>query len=921
MAVRADMAEPVGRESEREVLETQLARARQGMSAVLAVHGEAGMGKTTLLDEVSRSAEDMTVAHICGIDAERTFGFAALHRLLVPHLELAERLPERQRAALDAAFGTGEGDQCDQSERYVVGLATITLLAEIAAEQPLLCIVDDAQWIDRESFEALSFAGRRFHAERIALLLGMRDSAEGGPSLPGGWPTLHLDRLTPSDASRLLTSVVSTPLDSGVAVRLVDAAQGSPFALVELIRALGAEQLSGGEVLPDPLPLGNRLERHFLAQVEALPPTTQTLLLLAAAERGGDSSILWAAAERLDLEPSDAVPAEERGLLSALPVGGFRHPLIRSAVYAGASPSARRRVHAVLAAATDPKSDRERWAWHRGAAALGPDEEVAAALERCADQARDRGGYATEAAFRTRAADLTPGSEGRAARLLGAAQSNVRAGAPQAAAALLDRAKPDLVGVRLQADARRLAASLESYTIPGEVPRIFLEAARSLEDLDIRLARDSYTEALQACFVSYHLTNGTSATEIATAALAAPRPPSTTAADVLLDAFATRFASGYVPAVPKLKDALASFTSADADKAELQRWVVLRNNLAQELWNVEDTRAMLLRFERYEREHGALDSLHVTLGGLAYLAMWRGDFAQCDSHHSEATQIGVALGGDALAYDLVKAELIAWQGRDQDLRPMADLLTSSEVEAIGAGIAVNIGRSAITLLALGRGRYREAYETAQLVFEDDPPPYGNPILPNLIEAATRCGEAAAAAAALTRLQKRALAAGTSWALGLLARAQGLCDDGAHAEQHFEESLEHLGRTPVTTDLARSHLVYGEWLRRANRRLEARDQLRTAHAFFERMGAAAFEARARLELAATGERARKRSVEHQTDLTPQELQIAHLAATGATNPEIATQLFLSASTVDYHLRKVFKKLGLTSRRQLADALHA
>ena len=472
-----------------------------------------------------------------------------------------------------------------------MGLATITLLAEIAAEQPLLCIVDDAQWIDRESFEVLSFAGRRLHAERIALLLGMRDSTEGGPALPGGWPTLHLDRLSASDASELLTSVVATPLDSGVAVRLVDAAQGSPFALVELVRALSAEQLSGGEVLPDPLPLGDRLERHFLAQVEALPTTTQTFLLLAAAERGGDSSILWTAAERLGLEPSDAVPAEERGLLSPLPVGGFRHPLIRSAVYAGASPSARRRVHDALAATTDPESDRERWAWHRGAAALGPDEEVAAALERCADQARDRGGYATEAAFRTRAADLTPGTERRAARVCSPPRTRTsgrgRRRPPPRSSTGPSRI---LVGVRLLADARRLAASLEAYTVPGEVPRIFLEAARSLEDLDIRLARDSYTEALQACFVSYHLTRGTTATEIATAALAAPSPPSTTVADVLLDAFATRFAAGYVTAVPKLRDALGSFTSADADEAELQRWVVLRNNLAQELWNVEDTR-------------------------------------------------------------------------------------------------------------------------------------------------------------------------------------------------------------------------------------------------------------------------------------------------------------------------------------------
>ena len=354
----------------------------------------------------------------------------------------------------------------------------------------------------------------------------MRDSTEGGPPHPGGWPTLHLDRLSASDASELLTSVVSTPLDSGVAVRLVDAARGSPFALVELVRALSAEQLSGGEVLPDPLPLGDRLERHFLAQVDALPPETQTFLLLAAAERGGDASILWTAAERLGLEPSDAVPAEARGLLSPLPVGGFRHPLIRSAVYAGASPSAagecttRWLPRPTLSQIVSVGRGTE------GLRRSDPTRKSQLLSKRCADQARDRGGYATEAVFRTRAADLTPGPERRAARLLAAAHSNLLAGAPQAAAALLDRAEPDLVGVRLRADARRLAASLEAYTVPGEVPRIFLEAARSLEDLDIRLARDSYAEALQACFVSYHLTRGTTAAEIAAAALAAPSPPS-----------------------------------------------------------------------------------------------------------------------------------------------------------------------------------------------------------------------------------------------------------------------------------------------------------------------------------------------------------------------------------------------------------
>jgi DNA-binding CsgD family transcriptional regulator len=907
----------VGRQEEQAQLQRLLSAARDGMSGVTVVHGPAGIGKTTLLEAAVAAADGYRVLRAGGIESESGLGFAALHRLLLPVLDRADALPARQRAALDTTFGRAAGEPAD---RFVVGLAVLSLLSAAAAEQPLLGVVDDAQWVDRESLEVITFVGRRLHADRVVLLLAVRDGEDDAVAVPEGLPALRLAGLPDADARRLLDAVSPGPLDDGVAAHIMRVTEGSPLALVELVGELSDEQRIGAGLLPDPLPVGARLEGHYQARVARLPRPTQTLLLVAAADASADPDLMLRAAKALGVGPEAVEPAEASGLVSLAPSITFRHPLVRSAIYGGAPASDRRRVHQALADATDRGADPERWVRHRTAAAVGLDENVAAELERCAERSRDRGGYATDAAYRTLAAEMTPDRRLRTMRRLAAARCHVTAGAPLAATALLERAAPALDDPVLRAEADRITAALRSYTAPGEVPALLLRAARSLETVDPALARETLAEAVQASLVSCQLTADTTMEEVARAALAAPREDSArTVPDVLVDGFATRIAVGYAESVPRLRQALGAIERGDVAPDQLERWAVFVNNLARELWDAQRARTTLKDLERFEREHGALEPLRVTLGGLAHIEMWNGRFAAAEYAHSEAAEVAVALGGDAGAWEVLKVELMAWQGDEARTRSTADLVTGELAQAFGAGVVVNIGRMALVTLDLAQGRYAEALDTAAKVTGDDVPPQGNQALPEVVEAGVRSGEVAAAEAALTRLAERVTANPTPWSQGLLARSRALLAHDDEAEPLYAAAITHLRGAGVDTELARAHLLYGEWLRRRRRRLDARDQIRTAHEMFLKMGALAFEERARGELAATGERARRRTVAASEDLTAQEARIARLAGEGATNPEIAAQLFLSPATVDYHLRKVFRKLGLTSRRQLAAAV--
>jgi len=888
------------------------------MSGVLVVRGDGGIGKTTLFDDVIASETGVHATRISGFEAEMELSFAGLQRLLLPWESEQSRLPGPQRAALKSAFGQSEGAPAD---RFLVGLATLTLLAGAAsANGPLTCLVDDAQWLDRESLEVLSFVGRRLYAEGIVLLFGLRDPVDH-PFPLDGLPKMHLVGLVDEAARELLRASAPGPLDSRTVSRIVAETEGNPLAIVELVGELSTEELTVGGLLPEILPIHSRLESHFLRQLRELPAGAQALMLIASAESTGDRDLIWRVACQLGVLSEDAVAVEAHGLLDLRPHVSFRHPLLRSAVYGGASGAERRRVHAALAEATDSGTDPERKAWHLGLATHLPDESVAAELERSAELQRRSGGSAVVAKFLMLAADLTPKSEDQARRRLRAAEAALTAGAPGQSRALLDETTPHLQDPLLRAQALRLDGALRAFTVPGEIPMILLTAARGLRSLDAQLARDSLLEALTATLVSAQLTRSTSQLEIAREALAAPlgTDPEQSIGNLMLKGLGARIAAGFAEGAPILRHAIEMLGAEGMESAGFQRWVVLASNAAADMWDCEGYRDIADRLEPIERDRGNLDALRITLGSRAHCEMWAGRFSLAEAIHTEASSIAVALGADGGIWELLKTELYAWQGRERKTREAVTLMTGSLIEEVGAGVVVNLARIASVIIDLGHGRYDQALVAANDLYDADSLPQGNQVLPEMVEAGVRSGDRAAAEKALARLEERATVSGTPWALGLLARSKALLASDSEAEHLYQRAIEHLEATYVATDLARAHLLYGEWLRRQNRRVDARRALRRAHDMFEAMGAEAFVERTRIELRATGERARKRKPETSQQLTPQEEQIARLAARHATNLEIAAQLFISGSTVDYHLRKVFRKLGVTSRWQLAEAL--
>jgi DNA-binding CsgD family transcriptional regulator len=898
---------------ERAALSGLLDAARAGRSGVLVMRGEPGVGKTALLDWAVESAAGLRVARVAGVESEMELAFAALQQLCAPMLGQLGGLPDPQRAALGVAFGLNMGAAPD---RFLVGLAALSLLSEVAEQQPLLCVVDDAQWLDRASAQALAFAARRLLAEPVALVFATREPGEEFRGLP----ELLVGGLRAGDAQELLSSVVGGPLDERVRDRILAETRGNPLALLELPRGVpsvpGVPGAMGG--VPG---VPGLIEDSFRRRLEVLPTATQRLMLVAAAEPTGEPALVWRAAQLLGIGAGDIAPAADAGLLTISERMTFRHPLVRSAVYRAASPHERRAAHQALADATDPQADPDRRVWHRAQATLGPDEDVASELERSAGRAQARGGLSAAAAFLERSAALTLDPAHRAERALAAAQATYQAGAFDTTLRLLatvEAGPPDQLR-RAQADLLRGQIAFSSSR-GSDVPPLLLKAARQFEPLDPRLARETYLHALAAATFAGRLALGGGMREVAEAARMAPPPPGPARGpDLLLEGMSLTICEGYPAGAPVLRRALSAFRGTDVSREEELRWLWLACRAALIMWDYDSFDVLSDRQVTLARDAGALITLPIAFNMRSTAHLYAGEFTPAASLAAQAESVTEATGSSIAPYGAVA--LAAYRGREAQAAQLIQTATD-DAGRRGEGRALSFIGWADAVLCNSLGRYEEALAGAQRASEDFPAvQFTDWALVELVEAAVRSGVPERAAGAVQRLSGIARACGTDWVLGAEARSRALVSDGAAAENLYREAIDRFARTRLRVELARAHLLYGEWLRRQRRRRDARGQLGRAYEIFDSIGAEAFAERARIELRATGGHARPQTIETPDTLTAQEALIASLAGEGASNPEIAAQLFISSATVAYHLRKVFTKLGISSRNQLASALPA
>ena len=899
------------RELERGQIDRVLETARQGRSAALVLQGEPGTGKTTLLDYAVESGRDFEIVRLLGIESETELGFAGLHQLLLPFLAGLRSLPVPQRDALAGALGLRRADSPD---RFLLALAALTMLARAATKRPLLCIVDDAQWLDRESAGILGFIARRLSADAIAMLFAVRGPSERTADFDG-IPWVQIGGLPPEVAGQLLASAAAGRVDRGVSERIIAQTGGNPLGLIELGGELSREQLAGEIPLPELLPVGESLQARYLRQISSMPAETQVLLLAAAADPTGDPALLWRAGEFLGFGVRAAAPAEAEGLLWFSPLVRFRHPLIRSAVYHGAALAERVRVHEALARATDPQVAADLAAWHRAEAAIGPDESVAGELERAADRARERGGWAASARFLTRAATLTPDADARFRRVLAAARAETTAGACVRAQALLDSVAGQLDDPVKHAAALRVQGTIRyAQDQTAEAASVLLDAARRLAPLDPALARATLLEALAAARISGQLAKtGAGEADIAHAArsLPIPSPSDATIGDLVLDADAALLLDGYEAAVPVVKRAVAAMLEAPVSSAELLTLTGVGCAAASALGDDHALYSLANWLEVQARDQGAVLPLSTALIFSGSSELFAGHLGQAHARYAERGAIEAARGGSC---EVGHALVLAWRGRAAEARAEAAAAARVAVEQ-GEGWKLALLEYARAVLALGMGHYEEALAAAPHGYEDNVL-LRTFALPDLIEAAVRCGERGTAEQALASVASRAAASPTPLMLGLLARSRALLGSGTGTEAFYREAIGYLQQARGRVHLARVELVYGEWLRRERRQRDAREHLQAAYGMFREIGADGFAERARLELAAAGVTARPPVSSRGGGLTPQELQVATLAAAGFTNLEIASRLFISPKTVDYHLGKVFRKLGVGSRRQLA-----
>ncbi|MCI0158852.1 AAA family ATPase [Leifsonia shinshuensis] len=903
-----------GRGEERARLDALLARAASGSSATLVLRGEAGAGKSALLDDAVHRADGFTIARVNGVESEVELAYAVLQQLCAPFVERVDSLPEPQRQALGTAFGFRSGAPPD---RFLVGLAVLGLLADAAEAAPLLCVVDDAQWVDTASAQTLAFVARRIAAERIGMLFAVRqgDAGDTESDLFDDLPGLRVPGLADADAEALLEEATVGPLDDRVRSRIVAEARGNPLALLELARDPGAAELSFGSS-PGDGRLAARIERGYAQRLERLPADTRRLLLIAAADPSGDVALLWRAAQRIGVPAAAVAPAQEAGLLELGAQVRFRHPLLRSAVVRAATDGERRAAHSALAEAVVGEGEADYRAWHRAQAALGVDGEIAAELEAAADRARARGGWAAAASFLTRSTELTPDPAARAGRALDAADAWMQAGGLERARSLFALAKAgplrDVDAARAQLIAARLAFA---STRGREAPALLLEAASRFETLDPATARDTYLDAFTAALFAGRLADGGGALrEVATAIAQRSRPavPSSACA-LLLDGFAQLVTSGYAAGVPLLRRALDALRADPLGDDDALRWLWPASRAARAVGDDRSWLELTARSVELARRTGTLTMLPIALTERFTVDLFVGDLPAALAVAAEADAVTEATGrGLSPHIAFLRA---AWGGDESRARSLLDA-NRAEVSARGEGLWLAGTELTSSVFLNAFGRYDEALAVAERAathpFELGLSTW---VYPELIEAASRGEHPETGADALERLTEIARASETEWALGVLARCRALLSEGDDQEVLYRESLERLARTRIRVASARTQLVYGEWLRRQGRRVDAREQLRAALAFFQEVDMAGFAERARRELAATGETARARTVDTTNDLTEQEALIARLAAEGRSNPEIGAQLFISPRTVEWHLGKVFTKLGVTTRREL------
>jgi DNA-binding CsgD family transcriptional regulator len=911
--IRARAAELTGRQYERAALDGLLDACRLGRSRALVLRGDAGVGKTALLGYAVARASDFRIARAGGVQSEMELAFGGLHQLLAPLLEQLQSLPRPQRDALGTAFGIASGPP---PARLHVALAALGLLSECAVERPLLCVVDDEQWLDRASAQALAFIARRLEAESVGLVFAARS-----PSTElVGVPELTVEGMDEDDASELLDSVLAAPLDARIREQLVSETRGNPLAIVEAIRGSTPAELAGGFRVPAGVTAA--IEDEYRRRLEALPAETRLLLTVAAADPTGEPLLVWRAAAALGVEREAVSPASDAGLLD---IGGrvrFRHPLVRSLVYGSAALQERQRAHRALAEVSDPVADPDRRAWHRAYGSPGPDDAIAGELERAAGRALGRGGLAAAAAFLERAAAMTLDHADRRRRLLAAATAKRDAGAFDAALRLLAALEAGPTDSRdAEIDRLRGQIALEQQH-GGEAVPLLLRAAKRFEPLRVDLARDAHLEALTAAIWAGDLDSPGALRGAAEAARAAPsaagepRP-----SDALLDGLALRLTAGYAAAAPALERALRLVGAAPCDGTDTGSTTLMATPrpsalIAMELWDADSWYLIAERLLGAARESGAMSQLRLALHLGAGPRIIAGELAEAAALLSEDRLIAQATGNAEVPYS--EAWLTAVAGDEDEAVPLIDA-AAREARARGLGHFVALASCARAILNNGLGRHPQACVAAREAFQRDHVSLGPLVAPELVEGAVRSGEMTSAHRAVAFLRERVAVTPSAWLLGIEARATALVGEGKDAENRYRASIEHLNEPRTHLELARSRLLYGEWLRRERRRADARSELRTAYDMFSTMGAASFAERARRELLATGETVRKRVAHTRDELTPTEEQIARLARDGLSNPEIATRLFISPRTVQYHLGKVFSKLGVRSRSQLESVL--